>query len=314
MKIAFTSCMRFESFNEQPEWNDILDENPDYLFLLGDQIYMDWWPKLGEKHSLPLEDFKNEMKKKYSQQWSEKNFKKLIEKMKSKNGLFGIWDDHDFIWNNAKGAKLNSVDNKNKVDFSRKMFHEYFQNCSTNLDEIYYHIDTPFARVIFLDNRSYAQEDGKHNQILGETQFDFISEKLNHDLPYTIICGGLTLTEGGILGLGGENWKSYNDDLYKLSKMLSTKENVIFLAGDIHENKFIEPKRVKNNIKTPPQIISSGMEIKLFGERHNWAMLEFDKSGLEVKFYEKDSKNKGKTKIQTKLTKTCNEWLRNNLK
>jgi hypothetical protein len=50
MKIAFTSCFRVEAFPQQPVWQRILDEDPDYLFLLGDTIYMDYgWPLLSKE-------------------------------------------------------------------------------------------------------------------------------------------------------------------------------------------------------------------------------------------------------------------------
>lgn len=42
MKIAFASCMRRETFPEQPVWREVLAADPDCLLLLGDQIYMDY--------------------------------------------------------------------------------------------------------------------------------------------------------------------------------------------------------------------------------------------------------------------------------
>ena len=44
MKIAFTSCCNIKQYPEQNWWNDISDQNPDYLLLLGDNIYMDYPP------------------------------------------------------------------------------------------------------------------------------------------------------------------------------------------------------------------------------------------------------------------------------
>ncbi len=299
MKIAFTSCMRYESYNIQPGWKHINDSDPDYLFLLGDHIYMDWVPHLGAPKDYSLVQFKNEMKSKYENQWNEPHFKALIEKMVNKNGLFGTWDDHDFAWNNANGAEMTTNREKLKKEFSRTMFHEYFHNCSTNLPEVYYAIDTPHARVIFLDNRYYAESPGKNKKLLGTKQFNYLYDKLNHNLKYTIVCGGLTLTEMT------ENWKNYSNELQYLSEMLSEKENVLFLAGDIHKNAFVKPKKLKNGIKTPPQIISSGKAIKLFGERHNWAMLDFTNEGVKVQFYKNNA-------LQESLTRECNSWLKIN--
>lgn len=86
---------------------------------------------------------------------------------------------------------------KEKIDISRRLFHQYFKNCSSNLPELYYLIDTPLARVIFLDARSYSEKAGVNSLLLGNTQFEYLEKSLNHDRKYTIICSGQTLTENG---------------------------------------------------------------------------------------------------------------------
>ena len=91
IKIAFTSCARYESFPEQPQWSDIDNEAPDYLFLLGDQIYMDFGLPLfskeynGKPKHYPAAKFRKIMEEKYTRQWNEPHFKHLFEKMKQKN-------------------------------------------------------------------------------------------------------------------------------------------------------------------------------------------------------------------------------------
>ena len=81
MKIAFTSCSRYEAFPIQNEWNFIKEENPDFLFLLGDQIYMDFGliSKYLDPVCLPKlfspEKFKRVMEKKYKRQFNESNFR-----------------------------------------------------------------------------------------------------------------------------------------------------------------------------------------------------------------------------------------------
>ncbi len=82
-KIAFTSCMRLEAFKDksQPQWKDIENTNPDYLFLLGDQIYMDYaiWPFSPEPNGKPkkysLKKFKKIMRSRYEAQWKVPSFK-----------------------------------------------------------------------------------------------------------------------------------------------------------------------------------------------------------------------------------------------
>ena len=219
MKIAFTSCTRYEAFKEQPNWNDIYDKDPDYLFLLGDNIYMDYGIVGKEINRSPsrllISDFETIMKKKYDNQFKVKEFKRLVDKMKEKNGFYAIWDDHDFAWNDAAGSLVV----KEKKEISRNLFHE-FTNCSTNHPNVYYHIDTPEARVIFIDNRYDSEPAGINNKLISDEQFLFIEEKLNHNLNYTILCGGLTLTKGH------EKWENYPKQLEKLCQLLANKERV----------------------------------------------------------------------------------------
>lgn len=309
MKIIFTSCVRFEAFPEQKEWDWIYDEDPDYLFLLGDNIYMDYgiWPfskeYVGSPERLTNEGFKEVMEQKYINQFEKvPAFKRLLDKMRAKNGFFAIWDDHDFAWNNAYGTTVAPV----KKQISRELFHKYTQ-CSTNKPFVYYHVDTPMARVIFLDNRSDSEKPGKNSRLISDAQFQFIEEKLDHKLPYTVLCGGISLT------VSSENWAKYPLELQRLCKLLTQKEKVLFLAGDIHYNTFVPAKYLKKlDCSTPPQFIASGMQINLLGlplsidNSHNWAKLCLEEDKAEITFYNRD-------KVQQKKSQKANQWIREHL-
>lgn len=316
MKIAFTSCIRYEAFERQPNWNDIYDQDPDYLFLLGDNIYMDYgWKYLSNEpnrspRNFSDDDFKKVMRQKYINQFEKvPEFLRLITKMREKNGFYAIWDDHDFAWNDCVG----SIISEEKKRISRDLFHE-FTNCSTNHPNVYYHIDTPYARVIFIDNRFDAQNkeckprDRKESsqRLLSEEQFSFIEEKLNHNLKYTILCGGITLNKGH------ENWANYPKQLEKLCNLLKDKEKVVFLAGDIHKNAFVKPSKLKySELLTPPQLISSGMYVNYLGlglpfdNKKNWAMLEVDEKKFEVRFFNRFGK-------QNRRSSLANIWFKEN--
>ena len=309
MKIAFTSCTRYEAFKEQKEWDYIYDQDPDYLFLLGDNIYMDYgiWPftreYIGAPKKYSLEKFTKVMEQKYINQFENvPSFKRLLDKMRAKNGFYAIWDDHDFAWNNANGSNVS----EEKKLVSRDLFHKYTK-CSTNLPHVYYHIDTPLARVLFLDNRFDSQKPGETSQLISDEQFQFIEEKLHHNLPYTLLCSGISLT------VSSENWNKYPQQLQRLCKLIEHKEKVLFLAGDIHYNKFVPAKKFQNpNFTTPPQLISSGMHINLLGldieldNRHNWAILEIEENSVDISFYAKNKK-------QAKKSQKANEWMQQHL-
>lgn len=279
-KIAFTSCARYEAFREQPQWRDIENADPDYLFLLGDQIYMDfgYWPfgneRNGTPRRYPKEKFERIMKEKYDRQWSEPNFRHLFDRMKAKDAVYGVWDDHDFAWNNALGSKV--PDEIKRI--SRDCFH-HWMDCSTNRPEVYCHIDIPDTRVIFLDNRYYASDA----TLLGAKQFEFMAAKLNHPQKYTFICAGLTLTRGC------DNWSKYESDYRKFCALIGQHENVIFLSGDIHRNAFSPPAADRNCY----EIVSSGLAVGYFGlpfkfdDRRNWGLIEFDENEILVRLHSK---------------------------
>ncbi len=309
--IAFTSCTRYEAFKKQKEWEYISNKNPDYLFLLGDNIYMDYGLKAfshepnGSPEFLSDEEFLTRMRMKYTNQFERvPEFRELVGKMRKKNGFYGIWDDHDFAWDNVKGSEVR----EEKKLISRSLFHEFF-NCSTHLPHTYYHIDTALARVIFIDNRWDAEKKGTNKKMISEEQFQFIEDKLNHKKQYTLLCGGLTLTKGT------DNWKKYPVQLKRLCDLIQGKPNVLFLAGDIHRNVWVKATHLsKIGASIPAQLISSGMAVNYLGlglgvdDCHNWALLTLDEQGAAIDFYKQNHRQNFKSdKANAYLSKYLNQ-------
>lgn len=304
IKIAFTSCTRVDVFPVQKQWEKIAIEYPDYLFLLGDNIYMDYGvsPFSKEPNGSPKtysdEKFEAVMKAKYERQWNEPHFKKLWDLMHLKSDrLFGVWDDHDFAWNNACG--MHSDDSKRVPDtkkyISRSLFNKYMYGKDDSQDELYRCIDLPGGRVVFLDNRSYAQEPGKDKTLLGKEQFEFLKASLAEKFDgYTLICAALSLTQGE------ENWSRYEDEYSAFVELVKDMKNVFYIAGDIHKNKLLKPRLKKSffNRKVRPchEIIASGMAVNYaglpfsFDDRHNWGMVEFNDKGLIVTLVDKNGR------------------------
>lgn len=312
-KIAFTSCIRYEAFQSQPQWKEIEDNNPDFLFLLGDQIYMDYGWKLfnkegnGKPKGYTPSEFERIMESKYRQQWSEPHFKSLLNKMRERQGFHGIWDDHDFAWNNACGK--DASDEIKQI--SRRLFHDWMQ-CSNNRPEVYYTIDIPLARVIFLDNRYYATKPNAENAtLLGAAQFEFLRSKLEHDLPYTIICSGLTLTQGTKMPFTQgtpADWKRFKADYSRFCELISSSKKVLFLGGDIHKNKFLPP----SSERPCYEIISSGLAVNYFGlpfgfdDKHNWGLVEYDDTEVIITLIGKNILGKSR---RSEYRIDSNSWL-----
>ena len=78
MKIAFTSCCDALVDSEQIVWDRVRDQAPEALLLLGDTIYMDYFPHLGRPRKLSNQEFATEMYNRYKAQWRVESFRKLI--------------------------------------------------------------------------------------------------------------------------------------------------------------------------------------------------------------------------------------------
>ena len=288
IRIAFTSCARIEDFPIQPQWRDIENANPDFLLLLGDQIYMDYGMSQTEPNGAPAgypaDKFRSVMAGKYEAQWAEPNFKSLLLHMRNKEKIcgsrriFGTWDDHDFGWNNAFGHDM-------KPDIyaiTHGLFHQWM-DCSTNRPNIYCHTDIgDLARLIVLDQRSHAKAARPacpDAVLLGDEQWEFLRDKLNHDKRYTLICGGLSLTHGK------DNWEEYEHEYQCLHDLIGRRQGVIYLGGDIHKNKLKRP----GPDRPCYEIISSGLAVNYLAQKkfdfddcHNWSYIDLSDAGIEV--------------------------------
>ncbi|MFN0318359.1 MAG: alkaline phosphatase D family protein [Burkholderiales bacterium] len=166
------------------------------------------------------------LEKRYKQQFTESNFRNLIQKVPYN----AIWDDHDFGWNDIKGAHVDIV-YKNK---SRDLFH-LFMNCSTNLPYVYHSFEKGDVKVIMADVRYYREKSHLRPSatVLGRAQEAWFIRELGHNKKFTIVCSGSCLTEGT------EKLEHYEEYYPTLCNLLKTKGHVLFLCGDVHENKFV---------------------------------------------------------------------------
>jgi phosphodiesterase/alkaline phosphatase D-like protein len=222
------------------------------------------------------------MVQKYERQFAVPEFKAVADHMRAKNGFYAIWDDHDFAWDNARGGEMISEEDIAKKEFSRQCFHKYL-NCSTNTPEVYYYIDTPLARVIFLDNRYYATK----NTLINDDQLAFLERHFSdHNLPYTIVCAGLTLHNAH------ENWTVSPDSEKRLYEILNSKnKGVIFLSGDMHANRFHDPFTYRDKTATFYELVASGAAINKIGlpfkfdNLQNWGLLHLQPGQFKCVLY-----------------------------
>ncbi|MES2037624.1 MAG: alkaline phosphatase D family protein [Pseudomonadota bacterium] len=106
MRIAFCSCAHKKEAPSLNGYTEMLKYEPDFLILLGDNIYMDYWDstvgdKLYQSRNLSDADFAAAMHERYNALLQTTSFQKILEAVKD---VYAIWDDHDFAWNNSAGS------------------------------------------------------------------------------------------------------------------------------------------------------------------------------------------------------------------
>ncbi len=283
MKIAFAACTNFEHYPEQNVWDEIAAQQPDYLFLLGDNIYMDFWPELGKPKHWPVDKFEDEMRKRYTDQWNEPHFAALLAQVRRRQGngggVYGTWDDHDFAWNDANGRNVDPA----KKRIAARLFAEFMQ-APAPVDGIHHavqlqHEGQPVGKAIFLDTRWHRDEPGDDNDLLGESQFQFLQAELQHALPLTLICAGTPQRRKGA------GWAGYRRDLLRFRQMLGERK-AIMLSGDIHENEFNPPSGGTQMY----EFVSSGAAVKKYqklGRRRNHGLLDWRPERSLVTLFDK---------------------------
>jgi len=321
IKIAFTSCARIEAFPVQTQWRELQAMEPDHLVLLGDNIYMDYWPytkKNDPSHisNMSSSKFSKLMDNKYKAQWSEPHFANLIDYVKNQKGgiVCGTWDDHDFAWDNAIGTQISN----DKKDISTKLFNKWFYG-EQSTKSIYRYFDLQNARMIVLDHCRYAQNPSSSGQLIGTDQMEFLKGALDHTKAYTLICASKALTLfPTILGkfrnplAKTTRWKDYDREYKKVCELLNGRDNVIYLGGDLHANLFATP----NDDRPCYELISSGMAVDKYASQNslwksiskrlgsllepssfydatsNWGLLELSAKHVNVTFSSKVGKRK----------------------
>jgi len=107
MRIAFSSCMFNRVFADQPVWGWIGAHAPDRLVLLGDSTYLDL------KTAIPPQvmgddEFARHLFLRYSELIAQPLFAALVAALPA-GSVDAIWDDHDFLWNDATGAEVHPL-------------------------------------------------------------------------------------------------------------------------------------------------------------------------------------------------------------
>lgn len=227
LKFALISCSHdFYHFQNRNMWNHVANNQPDMVFLLGDNCYADFavdgsefdlWRRYCETRRA-LNHFRQSF---------------LIPTL-------AVWDDHDYGRNNANKSY------KNKV-MAQRCFHMFFGSADVDGYKNTFGVGSLFSgfgqNFYFMDSRFFRDFPGQGGFMWGENQQELLLENLRHSSKPSWIFNG-----GQFFGnyRGQESFlKDYFRNFSDLHRKLAHVEApVIFGSGDVHFSEImkIEPQ------------------------------------------------------------------------
>lgn len=240
-KIAFGSCNK-QSYGGL--WWQMAEKLPDYLVLLGDNVYNDVRSRSGQWQPASEEA----INKSYEELRSDEGWRTISNQL-GRNRIFATWDDHDYGLDNGDRTFINKK-------ASLKSFLEFFHHDASDYNLRMqrggvYKADTIslpregqkdfVLKIIMLDSRYFKDPKGSSNaDILGPDQWLWLENQLSFDksgdsIPDLILLGS-SIQVLPTQKIFEETWSSYPHSRQRLLSLLAQSPcpNIFILSGDVH--------------------------------------------------------------------------------
>ncbi len=274
MKVVLTSCMNAERVPVQPIWKRIQEVSPDALFLLGDQIYMDWglwfgipqWKRwIAQAPVTGLRAFREEMHGRYAAQASVESFRDLAVDLSNRGvPILMTWDDHDFAWNYGNGDRRSKSGVTTDVaEVSRALFRQFVDHMTGNPGAEYPPVPTEAhmkllnrddrfpeqaGRIgnvdyLMLDLRRYRTDPGLSDRVLlGAEQRKRFRQAIGADNSAAEAAGLLLVGGGSAIThdhfVIHQDWENNGQPYPEFHDLDDAKRPVLYMGGDIHRGQW----------------------------------------------------------------------------
>lgn len=299
MRIVFTSCFSAVLFPGQPVWSEIAASAPDVPVLLGDSMYLDCGDGMttSRVQEMTEHEFAQHAFALYQRQPAQPDFRALL----ARPGLrsFAIWDDHDFLWNDACGHDvMRNPALRPLVFVSRAMFRAYRAALArTPLPADlpawgpatpapgYQHVELGGGVHLHLtDARSWRRRSGK--ALLGPEQLDLIEAAMIAAAPGAVhLLASPTVFERR----SGDSWLKCRAEYDRLLQM-ATRHNILLLSGDVHDFN-VESFPTPTGGRFLHEATASGAALRravTFGsELRNWGLLDIDDHQVGLRIFDR---------------------------
>ena len=301
LKVAVCSCLNDNYFSEQiKSWNSVSKLNPDYIFLIGDNVYADIGDKFSELNGCKPERLLN--------RYIETRTRLELFYLKQLIPIAMIWDDHDY-------GKNNGGSNYKYKLASKKIFKDFSLNENPEVSEdglgAGFKLKLTNINFLFLDDRFYR--DKKYH--FGKEQEEWLFKNLeatenakkadiieNPEPSQSVIISGDQFFGKyhpfeSFEGNHPENFKKF------IEKISNLKSTPLFISGDRHISELqkidLSPNKKIFEITSSPIHSSLPPEFTLkqfpnphrvwaVANKNNFCILNFPNSGKdpEVIFYD----------------------------
>jgi alkaline phosphatase D len=215
-RIAFGSCNH--EYKPQPLWDAIRQCKPDLWIWLGDIVY-------GKADNLP------DLARRYQTEKDNPDYKSLREQCR----VIGVWDDNDY------GVSDGGKENRNKIACQRLLL-DFLDEPADSPRRKQAGVYTAYSfgpagkrvKIILLDGRYHRDEPGRHADMLGAEQWQWLEEQLtNSDADVHLIGSGIQVIANEH---PFEKWANFPQSRQRLFDLVAKTcaRNVIFLSGDRH--------------------------------------------------------------------------------
>ena len=206
-------------------WNTIRAENPDVLFLLGDNVYSDA-PKMPEMQNYC-----------YYRRQSRPEFKQLI----SNTPTYTIWDDHDFGTNDCSGGPA-----INEPAWKLPVYRVYRNNWvnpgyggGDQQPGCYYDFYLGDIHFVMLDGRYYRNlNDETMPTMLGPVQREWLLEKIKASTGRLLVLCSPVPWVFEAKGVSRDTWNGFKEERKVIFDLLGERkaDGVLLMSADRHRS------------------------------------------------------------------------------
>ena len=304
MRIAFTSCMFNRVCPDQPVWGWIADQAPDRLLLLGDSLYLDLELDGDDSpQEMNADPFARRLFTLYGELMSQPQFRALVQRLPP-NSVDALWDDHDFLWNDAHGAELHRI-HGDKIRLSTAFLEAFRAALSRGFtpgsfparydDPVFWQaaqpsLSTPTVapapdlRLHLSDGRTFRTRtwlvEESRRTLFGKAQRDRFTTAFDGSPSEVVHLWASASTVAG--------YERYATDVAWLHT-LASQHRTLVLSGDIHRNKLDAFQTAGFPLH---EATSSGAGVKdavVFGRpRQNFGLVDIDPFTVTLQLFRKN--------------------------